>query len=96
MEAVARAVHHAHRNGVVHCDLKPSNILLDDDDRPLVSDFGLAQEAREGGEGHDLIGSPAYMAPEQITAQPGAYAPPIDVWPSASCSTNCSPADAPS
>ena len=80
MEAVARAVHHAHRNGVVHCDLKPSNILLDDDDRPLVSDFGLAQEAREGGEGHDLIGSPAYMAPEQITAQPGEYAPPIDVW----------------
>ena len=83
MEAAARAVHTAHQNGVVHCDLKPSNILLDADDRPLVSDFGLAQEpdrSVEGGAGLVLVGSPAYMAPEQITAWPGAYAPPLDVW----------------
>ncbi len=84
IEAAARAVHHAHQNGVVHCDLKPSNILLDADDRPLVSDFGLAQEpdrtAERGAGGLVLVGSPAYMAPEQIGAQPGAYAPPLDVW----------------
>jgi serine/threonine protein kinase len=84
MEAAARAVHHAHQNGVVHCDLKPSNILLDANDRPLVSDFGLAQEpdgsVEPGDDALVLIGSPAYMAPEQITARPGACAPPLDVW----------------
>jgi len=83
MAAAARAVHHAHQSGVVHCDLKPSNILLDADDRPLVSDFGLAQEPDRGakdGAALVLVGSPAYMAPEQITARPGAYAPPLDIW----------------
>ncbi|WP_074307469.1 serine/threonine-protein kinase [Singulisphaera sp. GP187] len=65
---VARAVHHAHQRGVLHRDLKPSNILLDSEGRPQIADFGLAK--RFGVEA-DLtisgmvVGTPAYMAPEQ-------------------------------
>jgi serine/threonine-protein kinase len=83
MHAVARAIQHAHERGVIHCDLKPQNILLDDD-RPLLCDFGLAQEpdpdAGDPSAPAVLLGSPAYMAPEQITARKGAHAPPVDIW----------------
>lgn len=70
--AVARAVGHAHRHGVIHRDLKPGNILLTADGRPVVTDFGLARLAPEGADLHATMtrpgGSPAYMAPEQIVA----------------------------
>jgi serine/threonine protein kinase len=42
MMAIARAVHYAHTLGVLHCDIKPANVLIDADGRPLLSDFGLA------------------------------------------------------
>ncbi|MBI3726161.1 protein kinase, partial [bacterium] len=67
---VARAVHYAHGQGVIHRDLKPQNILLDASDRPFVLDFGLAR-VRELGEKNRLtrtgaaLGTPAYMPPEQ-------------------------------
>jgi hypothetical protein len=82
LETVARAVHDAHERGVIHCDLKPSNILLDDRGEPLVSDFGLAR-LPAGGDLDDagaLVGTPAYMAPEQLGGHAGAVGPATDVW----------------
>lgn len=67
-ETVARALHHAHEQGVIHRDLKPGNIMMTSADQPHVMDFGLAK--REAGEitmtvDGQILGTPAYMAPEQ-------------------------------
>lgn len=69
LEPVARAVHEAHCQGILHRDLKPQNILVDDKtDRALVADFGLAK-LTEGGEeltrAGEIMGTPSYMSPEQ-------------------------------
>src|SRR4051812_16793498 len=59
----------AHAMGVLHRDLKPANILIDNHGRAILTDFGIAI-LREDGPQHTLIGTPGYMAPEQLT--PGA------------------------
>lgn len=78
--AALRAVHAA---GVVHCDVKPANLLLDDDGCLTLIDFGIAETvdvapahpARRNG---SLIGSPAYMAPEVVWGEPPR--PSADLW----------------
>lgn len=57
----------AHDRGVLHRDLKPANVMLDGRGRVRITDFGLAVAADAAGLAADVSGTPAYMAPEQLT-----------------------------
>ena len=83
MVKVARAVQFAHEKGVLHRDLKPGNILLDDHGEPLVSDFGLARcEATSSYLTRSLasFGTPGYIAPEQADGPAARLTPAADVY----------------
>ncbi len=81
MRAIAEAIDYAHRLGVLHLDLKPGNVLLNESGEPLVADFGLARRIDEGPSEHDNIsGTPSYMAPEQATAKATDIGPAADIY----------------
>ena len=82
LEKVARGVHAAHLAGVVHRDLKPGNILLDEAGEPQVADFGLAKLAGAGAatKTGDLLGTLWYMAPEQVSGHSHQVTAATDIW----------------
>lgn len=80
--AIARAMAVVHCHGVIHQDIKPQNILIDENGQPRVIDFGLARlgHAWADGPSQPSGGTPAYMAPEQARGEESRISPRSDVF----------------
>lgn len=81
MIKIAEAVHYAHEHGFVHRDLKPANILIDEHDRPWVTDFGLGLSLTANNSSLQTHGgTPQYMSPEQVRLDIPAIDRRSDIW----------------
>ena len=81
--ALADALHAAHQQGIVHRDVKPANVLLDAEDRPHLTDFGLARLAASSvklTKVGSILGTPAYLAPEQARGKSDQAEPASDQY----------------
>ena len=83
MVTVARAVDAAHRSGILHRDLKPGNVLLDEAGEPHITDFGLAKKVEGDSDltlTGQIMGTPHYMAPEQARGETRQISTAADVY----------------
>ena len=79
--AIARGLSAIHAEGLVHRDLKPHNILMAGDEHPIIADFGMASGGSQATRltlTGQMVGTPAYMAPEQFVGEPAT--PSVDLW----------------
>ena len=81
---LALALRHAHNRGVIHRDLKPRNVMIDEKGQPIVIDFGLARQLDHSGSKDTQLGVPigtlAYMSPEQVSGNHGLVGPASDIY----------------
>ncbi len=82
---LALALQAAHDKGIVHRDLKPANIMVDTSGEPIIMDFGLARQASQGDDIRltqtgNILGTPAFMSPEQVDGDPEKIGPPTDQY----------------
>ena len=83
MAKVVRGIAYAHRKGVLHRDLQPGNILLDENGEPMVSDFGLAKwldQTSDLTRTLETLGTPGYIAPEQAESGTGGLSSAADIY----------------
>jgi len=83
MAKVARGIAYAHGKGILHRDLQPGNILLDENGEPMVSDFGLAKWLNETSDltrTLETLGTPGYIAPEQAECQAASLTCAADIY----------------
>jgi serine/threonine protein kinase len=82
IRTVALALYAAHQAGIVHRDIKPGNIMIDDNGKPFVMDFGLAHRptASTLTTAGKIAGTPAYMSPEQVECDPKSLTHSTDIY----------------
>ena len=83
VKQIADAIHYAHQRGTLHRDLKPQNVLIDAAGSPRITDFGLARKLESDSRltrTGSVLGSPAYMAPEQAAGHLDKLGPQSDVY----------------
>jgi serine/threonine protein kinase len=82
LRTIAEAIDYAHRLGILHLDLKPANVLIDEHGEPQVADFGLARRLDEAlsNDSEEVSGTPSYMAPEQAQLKSHRISTATDIY----------------